>query len=85
MTLRGKHLHILIVEDNTGDYILIEEFLKEEVGTPLITRTNTLTETKQLLIGDEDFDIILLDLSLPDSTGEELCSLIIYLPRVHLL
>ena len=51
MTLRGKHLHILIVEDNTGDYILIEEFLKEEVGTPLITRTNTLTETKQLLIG----------------------------------
>ncbi|MBP7282223.1 MAG: PAS domain S-box protein [Leptospiraceae bacterium] len=79
MTLRGKHLHILIVEDNTGDYILIEEFLKEEVGTPLITRTNTLTETKQLLIGDEDFDIILLDLSLPDSTGEELLTQIIQL------
>ena len=79
MTLRNKHLHILIVEDNTGDYILIEEFLKEEVGTPLITRTNTLTETKQLLIGDEDFDIILLDLSLPDSTGEELLTQIIQL------
>ena len=45
MTLHNKNLNILIVEDNIGDFILIEDFLKEEIGSPLITRTKTLTAT----------------------------------------
>ena len=49
MTLHNKNLNILIVEDNIGDFILIEDFLKEEIGSPLITRTKTLTATKELL------------------------------------
>ena len=31
MTLHNKNLNILIVEDNIGDFILIEDFLKEEI------------------------------------------------------
>lgn len=77
MTSRNNNLNILIVEDNTGDYVLIEEFLKEEVRTPSLTRTQTLTETKQLLNSKVNFDIILLDLSLPDSIGEQLLTQIV--------
>lgn len=77
MTLHNKNLNILIVEDNIGDFILIEDFLKEEIGSPLITRTKTLTATKELLHSPFHFDIILLDLSLPDCTGEELLTQIV--------
>lgn len=67
-----KQLNILVVEDNPGDYFLIEEYLSEEVLPNTIFHARTLAEFKEHLLTHTLFDIILLDLSLPDGSGEAL-------------
>ncbi len=69
-------VRILCVEDNDGDFGLIRAHLKEAAfSAPVqIERARTLADTLRLLINDGSpaaFDIVLLDLSLPDSHGEE--------------
>lgn len=66
---------ILIVEDNPGDYILIEDFLQEYINSPQIHHALNFAEAKALLQDKiEIFDVVFLDLSLPDSSGEPLIS-----------
>lgn len=77
MVILSESLDILIVEDNSGDFVLIEDYLKEQIKTPYITRTKTLSETAKILTDKIHFDIILLDLSLPDATGEFLLTEIV--------
>jgi signal transduction histidine kinase len=61
---------ILVIEDNSGDYALIEEFLLEQFEAPLISHASNYSEAKKILsVKPDPFDIILLDLSLPDKTG----------------
>ena len=61
---------ILIIEDNPGDFVLIKNYLYEEFLHPAIEQAQTFAETKLKLKNNNHFDIILLDLSLPDSTGK---------------
>lgn len=62
-------LKILLVEDNSGDAFLIEEMLIEIPDYNFeITVTETLKETVTKL-NETEFDIVLLDLGLPDSQG----------------
>lgn len=69
----NKPYHILIIEDNVGDYILIEEYLAENFLEPNLSRTETFLDAKALLLAPSaKFDIIFLDLSLPDLSGEQL-------------
>ncbi len=64
---------ILIIEDNLGDYILIEEYLAENIRDAKLCRADTFLSAKRLLIDQANrFDIIFLDLSLPDLSGEQL-------------
>ena len=63
-------LKILIVEDNLGDYILIEEYLKEEHADLQLERASTFKEARKVL-KSQNFDVILLDLSLPDVENSE--------------
>ncbi len=60
---------VLLIEDNPGDARLVELLLKESdlLECEIINKT-TLKEGI-LAIEQEDFDVILLDLSLPDSRG----------------
>ncbi|WP_111671004.1 PAS domain S-box protein [Algoriphagus litoralis] len=68
-----KSYHILIIEDNLGDFILIEEYLNEYIFDPQLTRVDTFQSAKNLLKDQaHDFDLIFLDLSLPDLSGEKL-------------
>jgi PAS domain S-box-containing protein len=73
-----RHQTILIIEDNPGDFALVEEYLFEQIEAPLITHVCNYQEARNLLNeGKTIFDIILLDLSLPDKTGVPLIELIV--------
>ena len=64
---------ILIVEDNLGDYVLIEEYLAENVLNPNLQRADSFAEAKKILLATSNkFDVIFLDLSLQDLSGEQL-------------
>ena len=71
---KDKKAHdILIIEDNFGDFILIEEYLAENILEVNLTRADTFHAAKTILQDpSEKFDIIFLDLSLPDLSGEQL-------------
>jgi hypothetical protein len=64
-------LKILLIEDNQGDARLVEILLEEsDLPDCLITHKLTLADGVEVLKSD-DFDAVLLDLSLPDSRGFE--------------
>src|SRR5918992_802400 len=69
-------IRVLLVEDNPGDARLVE-ILLSEVDSPRfeITHAGCLEEAIELLVGEAHYyDVILLDLSLPDSSGLETVS-----------
>jgi PAS domain S-box-containing protein len=73
MAADKKGYNILIIEDNPGDFVLVEDFLFDQIEAPVISQAKTFKEAKDILSsGHCKFDIILLDLSLPDKTGEGL-------------
>ena len=65
----GKNIKILLIEDNSGDAYLIEEHLKEFANFSYeIESVRTLNEALDVL-KKQLFDVILLDIVLPDSDG----------------
>ncbi|MCU0399782.1 MAG: response regulator [Algoriphagus sp.] len=71
----------LLIEDNFGDFFLIEEYLSEYFKNQDLVHKSTFSEAKLLLDQKETFDVILLDLSLPDHSGEQLIVEMIQLAR----
>jgi PAS domain S-box-containing protein len=69
--------NILLVEDNPGDRLLISEYLKEYLPTVRTTEAATYKEAAFAIQGNNDFHLILLDLTLPDKSGESLIKSII--------
>ena len=64
-------MKILIVEDNLADVFYLKEALEETNGAKFaISNRPTLTEAKECL-EKEDFDVVALNLGLPDSWGIE--------------
>lgn len=64
---------VLIIEDNPGDYFLIQEFLEEQMHAPRLDHVETYQEAIIALSERGGvYDVILLDLSLPDASGEAL-------------
>lgn len=64
---------ILVIEDNPGDALLIQDYLQEMISSPKIQHAkNFLTAKKILEDADMQFDIVFLDLTLPDHSGEDL-------------
>jgi signal transduction histidine kinase len=62
---------VLLVEDSLSDAVLLQEaFTNEEPGTFQFTHAETWAEAEQQLKA-QPFDVLLLDLSLPDSSGRE--------------
>ncbi|AUT02585.1 hybrid sensor histidine kinase/response regulator [Nostoc sp. CENA543] len=73
--MADKHIQVLLVEDNPGDVFLIQELIKEVHTVSVNLQTvEQLSEVVHLITRDvngSEFDVILLDLSLPDSQGIE--------------
>jgi len=62
-------IDLLIVEDNPGDYLLLKEYL-QQMWLPIKEITHAVNmQVVPSLIKNNLFDIVLLDLSLPDSSG----------------
>jgi len=72
MTKDNSDYYILVIEDNPGDILLIREYLSEQIENPHITVVNNFSKVRNILETNHQFDIILLDLSLPDKFGTEL-------------
>ncbi len=63
---------ILVVEDNEGDFVLIDDYLQEQIENPEILRASSFIEFKKIMKEKIDLNVIILDLSLPDKSGEKL-------------
>ncbi|MGI8635232.1 MAG: ATP-binding protein [Segetibacter sp.] len=66
--MRQAALHILVIEDNSGDFVLVREYLEEAFPKVMIHHTDTLQKGIEFL--EKNYvDVILLDLTLPDGIG----------------
>lgn len=68
-----ENLHILVIEDNRGDFVLIEDFLIEEFKTIEVAHCRDFTSSISYLEQNKQrISAVLLDLSLPDKQGLQL-------------
>jgi PAS domain S-box-containing protein len=72
MVFSSKEISILVVEDNPGDFFLVQDFLKDEFHHIVIHEARSFREAEFHLQGQMHLDCVLLDLTLPDSSGETL-------------
>jgi DNA-binding response OmpR family regulator len=75
---KGK-MEILLVEDNPGDILLIQNILEEleEIDTKLIVKTNGLAADNYIKEEKKVPDLIVLDLNLPHKNGFDVLTEII--------
>ena len=65
----GDALRVLLVEDNPTDALLVEVALEDmRAPAPQLTHVELLADAKNAL-ESADYDVVLIDLSLPDSEG----------------
>lgn len=62
-------VQLLLVEDDLGDAVLVQELLADSAPHLQVVHVGTLREAEQLL--PNDLDCVLLDLGLPDAYGME--------------
>lgn len=84
--MEKQKFKILLIEDNPGDAVRIREMLYESEDLNYdISYTNRLDDGLKILVKD-DFDIILLDLSLPDSDGMDTFNIMKYnAPKIPII
>ncbi|OEY73923.1 PAS domain S-box protein [Salegentibacter salarius] len=71
MIQNSGELKVLVMEDNPGDFILIEDYLSEEHAALELQRAENFKMAKEMLQASKNFDTVLLDLSLPDIKNTE--------------
>ncbi|MFW9876125.1 MAG: winged helix-turn-helix transcriptional regulator [Candidatus Thorarchaeota archaeon] len=70
MSIDNKKINILLIEDNSADVRLIKEFLKKASDLNYELDSYSLLSESLNRIKTKSYDIILLDLTLPDSERE---------------
>ena len=77
----SNKLQVLIIEDNEGDFILVTNYLSDVFPLANIIHCSYLSEAIAVL-KQQPIDIILLDLTLPDSKGEQSINQLKALPGI---
>ncbi|MBC7494254.1 MAG: response regulator [Flavobacterium sp.] len=72
MTKEKKLYKIMVVEDNLGDFVLLEEYLHDSFLRLEIVNVTHFKELEQTQNDAINFDILFLDLNLPDKRGIDL-------------
>ncbi len=67
--MEDRTINVLLVEDSPSDVRLLRELLKEVPAVPLLLTPVDRLDQALPLLHQQSFDVILLDLSLPDSQG----------------
>src|SRR5690606_15409836 len=68
-TMESQPLKILVVEDNPTDFFLLKEFI-QLLDIPLDYIDNRISSSEALVaLESKVYDLIFLDLTLPDSEG----------------
>jgi PAS domain S-box-containing protein len=67
--MESKPIRLLLVEDNPGDARLLRELLKEIATAEFDITVATRLSEALLLLRDGEYDVVLTDLSLPDTHG----------------
>ena len=76
--MKKQIIKILLIEDNPGDTKSIKEMLKEADDNRYeVVHTKRLDDGIKIIVRD-DFDLILLDLGLPDSEGMDTFNIMKY-------
>lgn len=89
MQLDNRPLQLLVVEDNPGDFVLVEEYINEHFANCILENAKTAASAAEKIEeNDQSYDCILLDLTLPDISGEQLIRKILersgYIPVIVL-
>ncbi|MBD3822721.1 MAG: response regulator, partial [Thiotrichales bacterium] len=71
---KAKHLSILVAEDNQTNQMLIQAILKKLGHTSVIAENGL--EAVDALKGDQKFDLVLMDLNMPEMDGIEAAKVI---------
>ncbi len=69
MSLKFQPIQLLLVEDNPSDARFVKEILKEKGRDKFTVQDVNLMSEALKILSDNEFDVILLDLNLPDSRG----------------
>ena len=64
--------NVLVIEDNSGNFVLIENCLSEGFKDAGILHAKTFAEAKSRITSTKSIDVILLNSALPDLRGEKL-------------
>lgn len=67
--MAGNIIKVLLVEDNPGDILLLQELLQDVTATVVELIPVDLLSNALNYLAKHNYDVILLDLSLPDSQG----------------
>ncbi len=67
-----EHINILLVEDNPGDARLVAEMLTDSQIKSFELRHVEQVRDAEKILEEEEFDIVLSDISLPDGNGLEM-------------
>ena len=66
-----NRLRVLLIEDNLDDVVLVRQTLRDAAPNDFEIESTTRLEDGLKLLREQHFDIVLLDLTLPDSFGIE--------------
>ncbi len=74
MTTNEDRIRVLLVEDSPSDARLLCEFLQDYPPQKFAIEAVERLEEAIRLVAEKVFDVVLLDLTLPDSTGLDTCT-----------